>query len=190
MKFNLSNINSVRPIVRQALRYKKSGSALDLGCGAGRHALFLAKKGFRVTAVDKSSENIAALKELARLQKLPITTLKADVTEFNSGKKFDLIVSTMVLHFLPDRAQKQVIRITQNHTNGTGINVVSSYTDKNKKEVRPHLVNANKLQKQYVKAGWRILHFQERLSEPMTTSSGTGKLVRYWVVELIAQKVK
>src|ERR1700687_2113287 len=103
MKFNLSNINSVRPIVRQALRYKKSGSALDLGCGAGRHALFLAKKGFRVTAVDKSSENIAALKELARLQKLPITTLKADVTEFNSGKKFDLIVSTMVLHFLPDR---------------------------------------------------------------------------------------
>ena len=31
----------------------KPGKALDLGCGQGRNALFLAQQGFDVTAVDQ-----------------------------------------------------------------------------------------------------------------------------------------
>lgn len=37
------------------IRYKNSGSLLDLGAGHGRHAVFFAEHGFEVTAVDPDS---------------------------------------------------------------------------------------------------------------------------------------
>lgn len=184
--FNLLDINSVRFIVRETLRYKRAGSVLDLGCGAGRHALFFAKKGFRVTAVDNRTENLAALKELARLQKLPIVVRRGDVIDFKSKKKFDLILSTMVLHFLPKYAQKQAIITMQKLTKKGGVNVVSSYTDKNKKGTRPHLVRAGVFKKSYKDARWNILVYKEELGDPAPNSSGGS--VRYWHEEIIAQK--
>jgi SAM-dependent methyltransferase len=42
------------------------GRALDLACGAGRNALYLARLGWQVTAVDASSTAIARLREGAR----------------------------------------------------------------------------------------------------------------------------
>ena len=52
-------------LIPAALRWKDKGeqTVLDLGCGIGRHALFLAELGFRVTAVDLSPEGIAVLRE-------------------------------------------------------------------------------------------------------------------------------
>ena len=184
--FNLLNINSVRPIVREVLHYKKSGSALDLGCGAGRHALFLAKKGFRVTALDNRSESLAALKELARLQKLPITIKRVDAVTYASKRKFDIILSTMVLHFLPKLIHKNTIIKMQKNTKKRGLNVLSSYTDKNKNGTRPHLVHAGALKRAYEKTGWTILKHREGLGKPQKNAA--GKIIRYWTEELIAQK--
>ena len=189
MKFNFGNINSIRDIVRQAVRYKKSGNALDLGSGVGRHSLFLAKKGFHVTAIDNSSENLAALKELARIQNLPIKTEKIDLNQYKPSKKYDFIVSTMVLHFISHPLQKKSITVMQDFTKPLGVNVVSNYSDKNPKATRPYLINAEKLKKQYTENGWKIVHYQEYLSEPMTKSDGSKKTVRYWITDLIAQKV-
>ncbi len=188
MNFNLLNINSIRPVVRLALKYVKSGSALDLGSGIGRHSLFLAKKGFKVTAVDNRSEGLTALKELARLQKLPVKVVKADVTTYIPKKKYDVILSTMVHHFIPYKAQKEAIAVMQAATKKSGLNVFASYSDKNPKSVRPYLVKAKNLKKQYTDAGWNIIYFKERLSDPMTTSAGGTKTVRYWIVDLITQK--
>jgi SAM-dependent methyltransferase len=53
----------------------KPGRALDLACGTGRHALFLANLGWDVTAVDGSS---AALDVLSRQPQ--IKTVLADLT--------------------------------------------------------------------------------------------------------------
>ena len=39
---------------RQAIQFARGGTALEVGCGAGRVALYLQRRGFRVTAIDNS----------------------------------------------------------------------------------------------------------------------------------------
>lgn len=72
----------------------KLGSALDLACGAGRHALFLAVRGWQVTAVDSSRVGIEITRERARERGLKIDTRVADLErgEFKiESEAYDLI---------------------------------------------------------------------------------------------------
>ena len=47
------------PTEKQALKWAR-GRILDVGCGAGRHSLYLQRKGFKVTALD-ASPRVAAI---------------------------------------------------------------------------------------------------------------------------------
>lgn len=49
------------PLERQAIE-RVAGRALDIGCGAGRHSLYLQKQGFDVTAIDNSPGAIEVCK--------------------------------------------------------------------------------------------------------------------------------
>jgi SAM-dependent methyltransferase len=54
------------PLLVQAADLLPPGRALDIACGAGRHALHLARLGWSVTAVDASPVAIAALRARGR----------------------------------------------------------------------------------------------------------------------------
>jgi tellurite methyltransferase len=53
--------------------------ALDLACGAGRHAVFLAARGMRVTAVDASRVGVGLTVERARARGLDVDARVADL---------------------------------------------------------------------------------------------------------------
>src|SRR5215216_4902221 len=57
----------------------KAGKALDLACGTGRHAIFLAEKGWRVTAVDNSAVGIEIAKQRANEKAVEIDFRVADL---------------------------------------------------------------------------------------------------------------
>jgi SAM-dependent methyltransferase len=57
------------------------GRALDLACGAGRNALWLAEKGWSVTAVDGAEAAIAALRSRAAHMRLPVDAHVADLSK-------------------------------------------------------------------------------------------------------------
>lgn len=52
---------------------------LDLGCGLGRHAVYMAKKGFKVTAADLSEYGIEHTKKWAGEEQVPLTACVADM---------------------------------------------------------------------------------------------------------------
>lgn len=54
------------PLLRRAIENLSPGRALDIACGLGRHAIFLAEQGWRVTAVDSSRVGIEILQGRAR----------------------------------------------------------------------------------------------------------------------------
>lgn len=62
-------------------RWKQAGyrSLLDFGCGLGRHSIFFARAGFRVSAFDLSQEGVAHLKQWAAKETLDIDARPADM---------------------------------------------------------------------------------------------------------------
>ena len=59
------------------------GTAIDLACGAGRNALYLAERGWAVTAVDGSEKAIELVQERSAVRGLEIQTKVADLTSPN-----------------------------------------------------------------------------------------------------------
>jgi cyclopropane fatty-acyl-phospholipid synthase-like methyltransferase len=56
------------------------GRAIDLGCGAGLEAIYLAKKGFDVTGVDFSATAIKMAREKAREEGVEVNIVQDDLT--------------------------------------------------------------------------------------------------------------
>ncbi|QWF79829.1 class I SAM-dependent methyltransferase [Amycolatopsis sp. CA-230715] len=67
------------------------GDVLDLGCGDGGDALWLARRGWRVTAVDISAVAVERLAELARSRGLAVTAERHDLNESFPDGRFDLV---------------------------------------------------------------------------------------------------
>jgi SAM-dependent methyltransferase len=72
------------------------GSALDLGAGEGRNALWLASVGWRVTAVDYSEEGVATGRERAESAGLTLDWVVADLRDWTTSERFDLVLLSYV----------------------------------------------------------------------------------------------
>ena len=74
------------------------GTALDLACGVGHNAIYLAARGYRVIAVDGSITGLHYCREAIRGKKLPISLIAADLEHFTlPNAYFDLV---LVVRFL------------------------------------------------------------------------------------------
>lgn len=76
------------------------GSALDLACGTGRNALYLAEKGYAVSAIDSSPRAIELAEQAARKEGLKINWIVADLDDYAFREQYDLIV---ISFFYPDK---------------------------------------------------------------------------------------
>lgn len=86
---------------------KKGGRILCIAEGEGRNALFLARNGFKVTAVDFSEVGISKLLKEAAFEGLSIDAKVEDLTNFDMGKdSWDGIVS--IFAHLPPGIRKKV----------------------------------------------------------------------------------
>ncbi|HEV3040740.1 MAG TPA: class I SAM-dependent methyltransferase [Candidatus Angelobacter sp.] len=73
---------------QKAMRLVK-GRVLDIGCGAGRHGLYLQKKGFDVTGIDNSSQvlEVCKLRGYRKTKLMSIT----EIHKFKAGS-FDTVI--------------------------------------------------------------------------------------------------
>ena len=70
-----------------------AGRALDLACGAGRNAVWLAERGWRVTGVDFSAVGIANARRLAADRGVEVDWVDADLRTWEPpAGRFDLVV--------------------------------------------------------------------------------------------------
>ncbi len=71
-------------------------TVLDLGCGTGNHAIPLAKRGYKVTGVDQSSEMLAHAHQKLVTDRVPIinppTFLQSDLRNLELNQQFDAVL--------------------------------------------------------------------------------------------------
>jgi len=67
------------PLLVDAARYLRPGRALDLACGTGRNALWLARQGWSVTAVDGSATAVEVLRNRAERSGVTVDAQVADL---------------------------------------------------------------------------------------------------------------
>jgi cyclopropane fatty-acyl-phospholipid synthase-like methyltransferase len=92
-----------RAIVELADAGQIAGSVLDVGCGTGEHALFLAERGHDVLGVDTAPRAIEMAQEKARERGLVLDLRVWDALRVHElGRRFDTAIDVGLFHTLSD----------------------------------------------------------------------------------------
>lgn len=97
------------------LKLPAGTSVVELGCGYGRFALQLLKKGYRVTAVDISKKSLNILSDQAKKNKIDknLILIKSDFSDPIIKNKFDAAYCISTFHLLAGTEEER-IRIFSN----------------------------------------------------------------------------
>ena len=87
----------------------KIGRLLDVGCGQGRDALFLARLGFQVEGVDISPSGVKDMLAAAKQEGLSIKGHVQDIRSFQPNGDFDIILADRTLHMLAEADRLSVL---------------------------------------------------------------------------------
>ena len=91
--------NLVSYIKNEIIEPKK---VLELGCGNGRNAIFLAKQGCHVDAVDSSEEAINWAKENAKKEGVEVNFICKSIFDLNfKEREYDLVYDSGCFHHIP-----------------------------------------------------------------------------------------
>ncbi len=88
----------------------KVGRALDLGCGTGTNASYLAQHGFDVTGIDLSRRAISMARRKARSANCAIRFIRGDVSQMQkwiAPDSIDFAYDIGCFHSLPDAARRR-----------------------------------------------------------------------------------
>lgn len=74
------------------LRLERGMAVLDVGCGTGRHAVELARRGYRVTGVDVSAGMLAQARRRAGDEGVDVQWIESDAQRFSVPDAFDAVI--------------------------------------------------------------------------------------------------
>jgi tellurite methyltransferase len=117
-------------IVELAATLPPGAYALDMGCGEGRNALYLADRGMEVHAFDLSLPGIHKLRSRAGAMAGRLQTWVQDIRTFTFRRQYELIVLHGVLHLLEREVWGRVLEAARYHTKSNGWHVVTVFTDR------------------------------------------------------------
>lgn len=105
------------------------GRILSLAEGEGRNAVFLAKQGYSVTAVDSSLIGLNKAQQLAQANNVTINCIHADLAEFDMiENQWDAIIS--IFCPLPSTIRKELYKKVTQGLNRGGVFLLEAYTPK------------------------------------------------------------
>lgn len=161
---------------------------LDLGCGEGRDAVWLAQHGFTVTGLDLSMAGLNKMREYAEQVGVEIQTIHGDFATHEFECTYDVIISVGAMHYLPLSQRQTALERYKDQTVPGGLNAISVFVDKPFLERAPdpqgdvQLYRSGQLMGYYW--DWEILWCDERIVQ---CRSG-GLLHQHAIADMVARK--
>jgi SAM-dependent methyltransferase len=143
------------PLLVETARGLAPGKALDLACGTGRNALWLAEHGWCVTAVDGALAAIEILRSRAAERGITVDTRIADLEKGEyqiEPSAWDLIV---ICYYL----QRDLFQPAKEGLVPSGILLAIVHITERGEEPTEHRLRPGELMKYF--QGWEILHRHE-----------------------------
>ena len=111
-------------------------NVLDLGCGQGRDAIFIARMGHRVVGVDVSSTGITQMLDEANRENIDVHGVVADIVEYEPAEEYDVIVLDRVLHMLKEDDDRWNVLEKASRATKSGGFILIADTPKHLKQIR------------------------------------------------------
>ncbi|MGK9174980.1 tellurite resistance methyltransferase TehB [Yokenella regensburgei] len=185
-KYGLTRTHSE---VLNAVKFVPPGKTLDLGCGSGRNSLFLAAKGYDVTAWDKNPAGISNMERIRQEEGLThLQTAVVDLNTLTFDGEYDFILSTVVLMFLEAKTIPGLIANMQRCTKAGGYNLIVAAMDTPDFPCTvgfPFAFKENELRNYY--AGWEMIKYNEDVGELHRTDVN-GNRIKLRFATLLARK--
>ncbi len=115
----------------------KDKKVLDIGCGEGKDAVYMAKQGYTVYAFDITKNGIEKTKKMAKEENVDINAFIADINDFEINEKFDIIYSTGTIQYLDDDKIDSFFKKVKDMSNINAINWFNVFVDKPFMELPP-----------------------------------------------------
>lgn len=137
-----------------------TAEVLDVGAGFGNNARELLQRGYSVTATETSPASVTRLEQLRRGHPDRLVVRRESVGDLADTSRFDAVVCTMVLHFLPPEAAQDALRRLQASVRPGGLCIITSYlADAQLSEEYTWLLKPGELRASF--KSWEILGYEE-----------------------------
>jgi len=164
---------------------------LDIGCGEGKDAVFLARCGYDVSAFDISEAGLEKTKRLADKAKVNVRTFRANLCDYRLDEKYDVLFSSGVLHYMKPELCEEIMSNYKANVNDNGIVVLQVFVKK------PFIIRPpeKKVQNSYYwKSGQLFTYFHdwyiEHCTEYVFDCNSGGIPHRHAANRLFARKIK
>jgi 2-polyprenyl-3-methyl-5-hydroxy-6-metoxy-1,4-benzoquinol methylase len=98
---------------------------LDVGCGQGRDALYVARLGHRVTGIDQSPSGIRDLLKDAKNEGLAIEAEVTDIRTYTPEQDYDVVIIDRTLHMLNPEPRLSVLSTMSGAVNSGGFLLIA-----------------------------------------------------------------